>query len=152
VKNGPSLDLGPRVLGFALGGFIDGILLHQVLQLAPPRSASGKARPSATSGAVLGWHVPRAHVRHRRSLACGSCGGRGAASRAEHLDLRIVAAALFGFSAWQLVDVAGFHWIIGIHRVRVDVPNPLVWDIGWLLAFGGPSLIAGLWLWRQARP
>jgi hypothetical protein len=44
--------------------------------------------------------------------------------------------------------VALFHWIIGIHRIRVGVDNPLAYDIGWIVVFGVPALVAGLWLWR----
>ena len=67
-------------------------------------------------------------------------------------DVRIVAAALLGFGIWQVVDVAGFHWIAGIHRIRVDVPNPLLWDVGWLIVFAAPSLAAGWWLMRRTGP
>jgi hypothetical protein len=51
-----------------------------------------------------------------------------------------------------VVDVVGFHWLAGIHRIRVDVPNPLVWDIGWLIVFAGPTLTAGWWLMRHPGP
>jgi hypothetical protein len=42
-----------------------------------------------------------------------------------------------------------FHWIIGIHRIRVDVENPLLWDIGWLMVFAVPSLLLAVWLLRR---
>jgi hypothetical protein len=45
-------------------------------------------------------------------------------------------AALLGFALWNVVDVVGFHWILGIHRIRVGVPDPLTYDLGWLAAFG----------------
>ncbi|WP_376100141.1 DUF2243 domain-containing protein [Roseomonas sp. CCTCC AB2023176] len=54
-----------------------------------------------------------------------------------------------GFAAWQVTDVVVFHWILGIHRIRVDVPNPLAWDIGWLVIVGGPPLLLGLILFRR---
>src|SRR5690606_25161936 len=38
------------------------------------------------------------------------------------------------------------------HRIRMDVPNPLPWDLGWLLVFGLLPLFAGLWLRRRADP
>jgi hypothetical protein len=64
--------------------------------------------------------------------------------------MRLIAAALFGFGMWQVVDVVGFHWLIGIHRIRVDVPNPLFWDLAWLLVFAVPSLAAAWWVMRRA--
>jgi len=137
------------VLGFALGGFFDGILLHQVLQwhhflsLVPGEAlrdiraqilADGMFHVAVYAIAALGlWLLWRAR------------GGLGAAD-----GRRLLGAALLGFGIWQAVDVAGFHWVAGIHRIRVDVPDPLLWDLGWLTAVGLPPLLAGLWLRRSA--
>jgi uncharacterized membrane protein len=140
------------VLGFALGGFFDGILLHQVLQwhhflsLLPGETwqdlrnqvlADGWFHVGVYAIAALGlWMLWRARAGVSATAA----------------DRRLVGAALLGFAAWQIVDVAGIHWIVGIHRVRVDVPNPLLWDIGWLVATGVPPLLLGLWLLRGRTP
>jgi uncharacterized membrane protein len=75
---------------------------------------------------------------------------RGAASNA-NLGLGLLGAALLGFGVWQVVDVVGFHWVLGIHRIRVGVPNPLTYDIGWLVAFGATALLAGFVVLRRAR-
>ncbi|MDB5512601.1 MAG: hypothetical protein JWR08_2084 [Enterovirga sp.] len=149
-RGSPNLAAG--VLGFALGGFIDGILLHQVLQwhhllslvegealrdLRVQILADGLFHVLMYAIAILGlWLLWRAR---------GGITGRRA-------DLRIVASALLGFGVWQLVDVVGFHWIMRIHRIRVDVPNPLFWDLAWLVVFAVPSLAAGWWLMRRAGP
>jgi uncharacterized membrane protein len=138
---------GAFILGFAFSTFFDGILLHQVLQwhhlLSLARGelfrdmrvqmlADGLFHVMsyflAIGGLVLLW-------RHRRS---------------EPSDRTILACAVLGFAAWQFVDVILVHWAIGLHRVRVDVPSPLRWDIGWLTAFGLLPLIVGLWLLRKA--
>jgi uncharacterized membrane protein len=137
------------VLGFALGGFFDGILLHQVLQwhhflsLVPGEAlrdiraqilADGLFHVAVYAIAAFGlWLLWRAR------------GGLGAAD-----GRMLLGAALLGFGVWQVVDVAGFHWVVGIHRIRVDVPNPLLWDLGWLAVIGLPPLLAGLWLRRSA--
>lgn len=137
------------VLGFALGGFFDGIMLHQVLQwhhflsLVPGEAlrdirvqilADGMFHVAVYAIATLGlWLLWRA----RGSL--NAAGGR-----------RLLSAVLLGVGAWQIVDVAGFHWVAGIHRIRTDVPNPLLWDLGWLAVVGLPPLLAGLWLRRTA--
>jgi len=39
---------------------------------------------------------------------------------------------------------------LGIHRIRVDVPNPLFYDLAWMVVFGVPPLLAGLWLRRSS--
>ena len=140
------------VLGFALGGFFDGILLHQVLQwhhflsLVPGEAlrdiraqilADGMFHVAVYAIAALGlWLLWRAR---------GGFALDGA-------DRRLVGITLLGFAAWQAVDIVVFHWIIGIHRVRVDVPDPLLWDIGWLVATGLPPLLAGWWLLRNTAP
>lgn len=148
-RGSPSLAAG--ILGFALGGFIDGILLHQVLQwhhllslvegealrdLRVQILADGLFHVLMYIIAVVGlWLLWRARL--------GITGQRA--------DMRIVACAFLGFGIWQVVDVAGFHWVMGIHRIRVDVPNPLFWDIAWLVVFAVPSLGAGWWLMSRAR-
>jgi len=145
--NRPAIAAG--VLGFALGGFFDGILLHQVLQwhhflsLVPGEAlrdiraqilADGMFHVAVYAIAALGlWLLWRA---------------RGGVASAD--GRRLFGAALLGFGVWQVVDVAGFHWVVGIHRIRVDVPDPLLWDLGWLAVVGLPPLLAGLWLRRSA--
>jgi hypothetical protein len=74
---------------------------------------------------------------------------RGAGSRRPAAGGRLLAGALLGFGIWQFVDVVVFHWIVGIHRIRVDVPEPLPWDIGWMAVFGAPAVAAGLWILRK---
>src|SRR5690606_10666139 len=53
-----------------------------------------------------------------------------------------------GVALWHLLDAGLSHWLLGIHRIRMDSPQPLAWDIGWLLAF---SLLPWLWAHRHAR-
>ena len=145
------LNLAAGILGVALGGFIDGILLHQVLQWHHLLSlvegeafrdvrvqifADGVFHVLMYVIAIIGlWLLWRA----RSAIT-----GRSA-------DMRIVACSLLGFGTWQVVDVVVFHWIMGIHRIRVDVPNPLFWDIAWLVIFAVPSLAGGWWLMSKAR-
>ena len=131
---------GAAVLGFALGAFFDGILLHQVLQwhhllsLVPGKDlqtqiwADGLFHLAvyviAIGGLILLWRTGTVNARNRAILAW----------------------AILGFSIWQFADVVLVHWMTGIHRIRVDVSNPTFWDLSWLAAFGVPSLILGIWL------
>jgi len=61
----------------------------------------------------------------------------------------VLGITLLGFGIWQIVDVALFHWILRIHRIRVDVVSPLFWDIAWLIVFGLPALALAYWLLRS---
>lgn len=133
-------------LGFALGGFFDGILLHQVLQWHHLLSAlEGPAFRDirvqiladglfhvlmyviAAVGLWLLW-------RTRLELA-----GSGA-------DRVLLANALIGFGLWHVVDGIVSHWLLGIHRIRMDVSNPLLWDILWFAVFGVGLIVLGLFV------
>jgi hypothetical protein len=68
----------------------------------------------------------------------------------ERGDRTLLASALLGFSVWQFIDIVMFHWVLVIHRIRVDVPNPFAYDLGWLVAFGVTTLLAAWLVWRGA--
>jgi uncharacterized membrane protein len=134
------------VLGFALGGFLDGILLHQVLQwhhllsLVPGNALRDLRVQVLADG---GFHVLMYII---ASLGLWMLWRSRAALTGTGTDLRLVASVLLGFGIWQFTDVILFHWLIGIHRIRVDVPNPLLWDLGWLAIFGVPAVLAAWWV------
>jgi uncharacterized membrane protein len=137
------------LLGFALGGFFDGILLHQVLQWHHLLSgvdsttfddirvqilADGLFHALmyvvAAAGLWLAW-------RSRRAFTLPDAGRR------------LLASALIGFGIWHALDAALSHWLLGIHRIRMDTSIPLIWDIGWLVAFGVVPLVAGIVMTRR---
>jgi uncharacterized membrane protein len=144
-RSGRALLLAGGVIGIALGGLFDGILLHQILQwhhflsLVPGEALRDIKNQIIADGvfhvlmyviAAVGlWMLWRA----RGDLVGGGSGRR------------LLASVLLGFGIWQVIDVVVFHWIARIHRIRVDVAEPLPWDIGWMLVFGAPALLAG-WL------
>ncbi|NNM75112.1 DUF2243 domain-containing protein [Enterovirga aerilata] len=147
---GRSLTRAGFVLGFAFGGFFDGILLHQVLQWHHLLSLV-----DAEAVRDLRVQILADGLFHVLMYAIASLGlwllwrgRRGFEDRG--VDLRVLAATALGFAVWQFADVVLFHWVLQIHRIRVGVPNPLLWDIGWLVVFGLPSLALGLWLVRRA--
>ncbi|MDB5474025.1 MAG: Conserved rane protein of unknown function [Devosia sp.] len=124
-----------HALGFSLGGFFDGILLHQVLQWHHLLSGLEQARQDirvliladglfhllmyivAVVGLWLLW-------RTRREFP------------AAEADRLLWGNVLIGFGAWHVLDAILSHWILGIHRIRMDVDNPLFWDVLWLAVFG----------------
>lgn len=140
-------------LGFALGGFFDGILLHQILQwhhllsLAEPEAfrslhvqilADGLFHALmyvvALVGLVLLW-------RSREGLA--ATGG----------SRRLLGGLFMGFGTWNAVDVGLFHWVLQLHHVRLDTAAPIAWDVGWLAALGVvPILIGAAILGRRPGP
>jgi uncharacterized membrane protein len=145
APRGPAL-----LLGFALGGFFDGILLHQVLQwhhllsnLASVQDLRTQILADGLFHALMYVLAIAALLRLRRRRD-----GLGAAD-AGNVLLRF---ALYGFALWQAVDVLVFHWIAGLHNVRVDVPQPLAWDVGWLLVFGLVPLLLARVVGRGSGP
>lgn len=133
------------VLGLALSGFFDGILLHQILQwhhflsLVPGEPYRDLRTQVLADGlfhlfvyllTVVGlWLLWRARAVLDRPGA----------------RRRVLGGALLGFGLWNIVDVGLFHWILGIHRIRVNVPDPLLYDLGWFFGLGVAVAAAG-WL------
>lgn len=134
------LAIGAFLLGFALSGFFDGILLHQILRWHHLLSAlDGDLRfQVAADGwfhvlmyviAGVGlWRLYKAR-KHLSELGAGRT---------------VVAWGLIGFGLWHVVDAVGSHWLLAIHRIRMDAENPLLWDVGWLALFGLVPLLWGL--------
>ncbi len=145
------LVLAGGVIGFALGGFFDGILLHQVLQwhhlfsLVPGAIWRDIRMQILMDGLFHAAHFVIA-IAGLRLLWRARREFNGTES-----DVRLLGAALLGFGLWQFVDAVLFHWILVVHRIRVGVPNPLAYDLGWLTLFGVTTLLAGVRLSRQDR-
>jgi uncharacterized membrane protein len=155
----PSQDYEPRfsnsllwagyLLGFGLGGFFDGILLHQILQWHHLLSALGGSVFADIRVQILAdglFHLLMYVVaiaglwllwRSRREF-----GGQGASRL-------LFANVLIGFGVWHVVDGILSHWILGLHRIRMDVDNPLFWDLLWFFVFGIAFIVAG---WFFIRP
>ncbi|MDX3925968.1 MAG: DUF2243 domain-containing protein [Shinella sp.] len=139
-------ELAGFALGFGLGGFFDGILLHQILQWHHLLSGIEQARHDIrvlilTDGLfhVLMYIITGVGLwllaSKRRELA-----GTGA-------DRRLFANTIVGFGAWHILDALLSHWVLGIHRIRMDVDNPLFWDLLWFAIFGLAPLGIG-WAMR----
>jgi uncharacterized membrane protein len=138
--------VGAFILGFAFGAFFDGILLHQILQWHHLLSLvrGDLYRDIRVQILADGLFHAAAYL-----LAAGGLVLLWRGGQVRPADCIVLGWAVLGFAAWQFADVILVHWAIGLHRVRVDVPNPLLWDIGWLVVLGSLPLIAGLWLLRD---
>ncbi|MEW9855472.1 DUF2243 domain-containing protein [Novosphingobium sp. M1R2S20] len=137
------------LLGFGLGGFFDAILLHQILQwhhLLSLVEGVGDIRNQVLFDGLfhaLMYLIAAAGlvtlVRGRHELA------REGAARL------LVSNALIGFGTWHVLDSILSHWLLGIHRIRVDSSAPLMWDLIWFAAFGVGPVLLGLLLRRRGR-
>src|SRR5690606_24499667 len=102
--------------GFALGGFFDGILLHQILQW--------HHLLSNVSGGDLRFQVAADGYFHALMYIVAGIGlwmlWRRALSRAPLSGTALLAEMMIGFGAWHIVDSVLSHWVLGIHRIRME--------------------------------
>ncbi len=140
--------------GLGLGGFFDGIVLHQLLQWHhmltnagyPPDNVENLKINTFWDGlfhtltyvfVVIGlgvlWHASRrTHIRWSSKLLIGSL--------------------LIGFGLFNLVEGIVDHEILGIHHVNETVPREqwIYWDIGFLV-WGAAMLVWGWFLLRSGQ-
>jgi uncharacterized membrane protein len=147
----PTRRLPPRtsglLFGLGLGGFVDGIVLHQILQWhhmvssvqdAPPTTLAGLEVNTLADGFfhLATWILVLAAsvttIRAWRS-------GRLAPNWSFHIGL-----VLTGWGVFNVVEGLIDHQLLGVHHVRDDLGAPLSWDIGFLVL--GAALVAGGWL------
>jgi uncharacterized membrane protein len=134
------------LLGLGLGGFFDGIILHQVLQWHHMLTSAGYTADSVQNlevntfwdglfhsttyvfvllGLIILWRTARrTHVRWSGKLLWGTM--------------------LIGFGLFNLVEGIIDHHLLGIHHVNETVPQDqwVYWDIGFLV-WGALMLIGG---------
>ncbi|GGG06960.1 hypothetical protein GCM10010924_39640 [Rhizobium wenxiniae] len=139
--------MGALALGFSLGGFFDGILLHQILQWHHLLSGLEQARLD------ISFLILTDGLFHGLMYVVAITGlyllwtSRAPTTQSETEPL--LARAMIGFGIWHLVDAVLSHWVLGIHRVRMDVEQPLLWDLSWLAVFGLLSLATGYHLMKR---
>ncbi|GAA5511777.1 hypothetical protein Dcar01_00490 [Deinococcus carri] len=141
---------GGVLLGLGIGGFFDGIVIHQLLQwhhmvsaLHPPDTlenlrlntvADGLFHVAAYGFMLLGifllWSGTREpHPAWRTSVFVGTL--------------------LFGFGLFNVVEGLIDHQLLGVHHVRPG-PHWLAYDIGFLV-WGAVMLLGGWGLMRSRR-
>jgi uncharacterized membrane protein len=137
------------LLGFALGGFFDGILLHQILQWHHLLSLVEGVVDLRVQVLWDGYFHALMYV----LAAIALWGLWRSRLRADVASVsRLPAALAIGFGLWHIVDAVASHWVLGIHRIKVDSPSPLLWDLIWFSAFGVLPLILGRLSLRRPPP
>lgn len=135
------------VFGIGMGGFLDGILLHQVLQWH--HLISLQVPP--TDLAALEWNTFWDGVFHLAMYALVIIGLIWIArcvvrTRALFAPRLILGSALIGVGVFHTFDTIVFHWILQLHHIRM-VDHWLVYDLGyWII-----GLLIGWLGWRIHR-
>ncbi|ARP83651.1 hypothetical protein CAL12_24455 [Bordetella genomosp. 8] len=136
-------------LGFAMSGFFDGILLHQILQWHHLLSGLQSARFADLRVQVLADGLFHA-VMYLIALAGFYLLYRARADLSlPRAGRRLLANFWLGFGTWHVVDAVLSHWVTRIHRIRMDSAYPSAWDLAWLAAFGLLPLALGWWMRRR---
>ncbi len=146
----PPTRLPGILLGLGLGGFVDGILIHQIFQWHhmisdargdPVTTVTGLEANTVADGLFhLGtWVLVLAGA---MTMLASWRQGRLAPTWRFQIGL-----LLAGWGLFNLVEGIIDHQILGIHHVRDDLRGPLSWDLGFL-AFGAVLVIGGWALHR----
>ena len=150
----PGIGLPATVLGVGLGGFVDGILLHQLLQWHHMLSATDSYPPDTLPGLRMNtvWDGAFHTVTWLAVLAgLGLLYARVTAARGRVWRSRALWGwMLVGWGLFNLVEGVVDHHILGIHHVRAGA-HQLWWDLGFL-AWGAVLVVAGWLLQRGATP
>ncbi|WP_341524563.1 DUF2243 domain-containing protein [Nostoc sp. UHCC 0302] len=132
------------VLGLGLGGFIDGILLHQLLQWHHMLS---NIRPLTTSTNIdinmvwdglfhaFDWVLTVVGI-----VLLWRAGGRDDVAWSSQT---FVGSLLIGSGLFDVIEGIIDHQILGIHHVKPG-PNQLAWDLGFLVL--GALLVVVGWI------
>jgi uncharacterized membrane protein len=134
------------LLGLGLGGFFDGILLHQVLQWHHMLSSAGYP---PTSVANLQFNTLLDGLFHVATyvFVAGGLALLWRAARRPHVRWSgklLIGTMLIGFGLFNLVEGIIDHHILGLHHVNETVPPSqwIYWDNGFLI-WGAVMLISG---------
>jgi len=142
ARRATRFDWSGYLIGFALGGFFDGILLHQILQW--------HHLLSTINGDDIRFQVAADGYFHAAMYVVAGMGlwllWSAQRRREAYTGRRLLGGILVGFGLWHALDAVLSHWLLGIHRIRMDSDVPVVWDLAWLGIFGLIPLAIGLLL------
>lgn len=145
----PPTPLPGLLMGLGFGGFVDGIVLHEILQWH--HMISGYEATDTVAGLELNVVADGFfHIATWLLVMAGTTltvlawrQGRLAPNWSFHLGLLIL-----GWGVFNIVEGVIDHQLLGVHHVRDDLGGPLSWDIGFLV-FGVTLTAGGWWLYRR---
>jgi uncharacterized membrane protein len=124
------------LMGIGLGGFVDGIVLHQILQWHHMLTDTGEHPAGTVEG--LEANTLADGFFHLATWLCVVAGVvlavRAWQRREQAPPWRMqLGLLLAGWGAFNVVEGVIDHLVLGIHHVRDDLGGPLAWDIGFIL-------------------
>jgi uncharacterized membrane protein len=133
------------LLGIGFGGFVDGIVLHQLLQWHHMLTDTGDHPADTVAG--LEANTVADGLFHAGTWVCLAVGvlllRRVWAAGEPGPSARTLAGLLLaGWGLFNLVEGVANHHLLGLHNVRDDVSDPLWWNVGFL-ALGAVLVVVG---------
>jgi uncharacterized membrane protein len=139
------------LMGLGLGGFIDGIVMHQILQWHHMLTDTGEHPAGTVAGledntlADGFFHLATWFLVVIATLLAVRAWQRRELAPPWRLQAGLMLA---GWGVFNLVEGLIDHQLLGIHHVRDDLGGPLGWDLAFL-AFGVLLIAGGLALARS---
>jgi uncharacterized membrane protein len=139
------------LMGAGLGGFVDGILLHQILQWH--NMLSNQLPPDTLVAAKVNMYWDG--VFHAAVWIMTAIGLRMLWSVGNRRDVpwsgrTFMGALLLGWGLFNVVEGIIDHQLLGLHHVQEYTTNKLPWDLAFL-GFGVLLLLSGWSLIRAGR-
>lgn len=136
------------LLGLGLGGFFDGIVLHQVLQWHHILTSAGYPADSLSNLTINTLWDGLFHSVTYMFVAIGLA-LLWRAARRTHLRWSgklLVGTFLMGWGSFNVVEGVIDHHILGIHHVNETVPRGqwIYWDLAFLI--WGAAMLLGGWM------
>ena len=147
-----SLTAPGLLLGLGLGGFVDGIVLHQVLQWHHMLTSEGSYPATTVAGLEANtladglFHVATLVLTLIGVALLFSRGRRGLRSSSRELGGLMLA----GWGAFNLIEGTINHHVLGIHHVKAG-SEELLLDLAFL-GLGAALLVTGSVLARSGAP
>lgn len=152
ATNRRALVLPGVLLGIGLGGFVDGIVLHQLLQWHHLLSSTSNYPVTTVAGLEVNtlwdgiFHAGTWLATAVALYLLWKTGRRGDGPWSGRALLGMIAA---GWGLFNLVEGMVDHHLLRIHHVRHSGSEALPWDLAFLAA--GALLVGlGWWLYRTA--
>jgi len=139
------------LLGAGLGGFVDGIVLHQILQWH--NMLSGQLPPDTLVRAKVNMYwdgLFHAAVWVLTAVGLGLLWAATGRAEVPHSGRTLAGGLLLGWGLFNVIEGLIDHEILGLHHVYEYTPNHLPADLGFL-AFGLVLLLSGWALVRAGR-
>jgi uncharacterized membrane protein len=150
VRRLPTRSSG-LLLGMGLGGFVDGIVLHQILQWHhmvssvegwPVSTLAGLEANTVADGL---FHVATWGLTVAGTITAIVAWRQGRLAPSWSFQAGLVLA---GWGIFNLVEGLVDHHLLGVHHVRDDLGGPIGWDLGFLLV-GVLQIVGGTLLYRR---